>query len=831
MEQVYAADYISADAKRITIEKGYGMWIAGGNAVTVKSAASKPSGFKAYDGNMVLGGFSETGDVINKKVEVIGAAVDEDVYGGMAMEGKSAGNTVTITKGTVGGDIYGGQSDGALVEKNKVTLTNVVAEQDVYGGNSDEQIARANTVTITGGSVQDSVYGGYSNVSASVNTVNIKGAKLNYAVYGGYSETGHASANVVNFTDSVFVKGFGSIYGGQTKSSEDGSTSSKTDGNTVKVNIGIKNVKLVGVYGGEGIGSAQNNKVIVTSSTAEKINTIIGGSVNGKGMANSNLVLLKGAVADSVTGGGHYKDGSVTNNNLVVLAGAKVDVDVTGGSADGAKNNSVVLVGKNGSYNVVSPDGKYKETVNSVKGNIIGRILLGGKSTGNALKVYGLENKVANLEGFQKLEFTLPKGDNKDKDMLLITSPNNAATTLKNVETITVTAANGAILSKGNKVNLIHKKDNGALNLLDKNGKAIFSTATGKAVNKNLIVVSSPLKATSGEMTLEKLEGTVRNDLVFTAKENIVIAGSDEMKNNSKSTLETRANGAALLNEGADFLMDRGIANAKLAAESGKQEFVPFAVVGGGSMRYNTGSHIDSRSWHGAVGLSKQVGKLVYGVVAEHGRNNYDSYVATAHGEGKSRATGGAVFAELQQASGIHYEAAVRAGRIKNDYSAQLSLFGEKQSLGYAESSTYYGVSLGMGKEVSLGAKDKVDFYGRYYWSHTNSSEVGTGLGDSLDFEAMNSHRLRVGSRYSHQVKEQHQVYAGLAWQYEFSGKAGATVNGESCPEPSLKGHSGMLELGWKAQVGKSLTVDLNANGWLGKQRGVAGGVELQWSF
>ena len=70
-----------------------------------------------------------------------------------------------------------------------------------------------------------------------------------------------------------------------------------------------------------------------------------------------------------------------------------------------------------------------------------------------------------------------------------------------------------------------------------------------------------------------------------------------------------------------------------------------------------------------------------------------------------------------------------------------------------------------------------------------------------------------------------------LAWQYEFSGKAKATVNGDAAPAPSLKGSSGMLELGWKVAAEENFTVDFNVNGWTGKQRGVMGGVNMQWKF
>ena len=78
-------------------------------------------------------------------------------------------------------------------------------------------------------------------------------------------------------------------------------------------------------------------------------------------------------------------------------------------------------------------------------------------------------------------------------------------------------------------------------------------------------------------------------------------------------------------------------------------------------------------------------------------------------------------------------------------------------------------------------------------------------------------------------------LWAGLGWQYELGGKVKGTTT--SCgydirnPEPSLKGSSGMLELGWKVAAEENFSVDLNVNGWTGKQRGVMGGVNMQWKF
>ena len=63
-----------------------------------------------------------------------------------------------------------------------------------------------------------------------------------------------------------------------------------------------------------------------------------------------------------------------------------------------------------------------------------------------------------------------------------------------------------------------------------------------------------------------------------------------------------------------------------------------------------------------------------------------------------------------------------------------------------------------------------------------------------------------------------HVLIAGLAYEYEFGGEAKTTVKGLSTPALSLKGSSGMLELGYIIQ-NKDVNVPavyIGLQGWHG---------------
>ena len=297
---------------------------------------------------------------------------------------------------------------------------------------------------------------------------------------------------------------------------------------------------------------------------------------------------------------------------------------------------------------------------------------------------------------------------------------------------------------------------------------------------------------------------------------------------NGKSLVETRAAAAFVVNNMSDFMLGTGMEQAKAAAggvtpiDAGTM--APFAAVGGSNMRYTTGSYVDVNGWNGAVGFAKQADKLLFGVAVEHGRGNYDSYLDNGvHASGDIKSTGGVIFGEYKLDNGVHYDAALRAGRVKSDYSSTAT--------SYDESSAYYGFSLGGGKELTVSDKATLDVYGRYYFSHTNGSDVSIATGEEIDFDAVNSHRLRIGGRYTTTLTEKSKAYAGLAWQYEFGGDAKAAINGYSAPTPSLQGHSAIVEAGYKLNAGKNLTLDFNLNGAMGKQRGIGGGIGAQWLF
>ena len=174
--------------------------------------------------------------------------------------------------------------------------------------------------------------------------------------------------------------------------------------------------------------------------------------------------------------------------------------------------------------------------------------------------------------------------------------------------------------------------------------------------------------------------------------------------------------------------------------------------------------------------------------------------------------------AELAMRGGVRVDGALRAGRTKSDYTGLAS---------YDTSNAYYGIQVGAGKDFRVSEAAAVNAY-----THTAGASAHLSTGETYEFDAMNSHRVRLGTRWTHGDTAHTQLYAGLAWEYEFDGAAHASYQGDRTPSPSLKGGSALLELGYRfAPKSSRVRYDLHLNGWQGKREGITGGVSVKWMF
>ncbi|MBR0505685.1 MAG: autotransporter outer membrane beta-barrel domain-containing protein [Kiritimatiellae bacterium] len=231
-----------------------------------------------------------------------------------------------------------------------------------------------------------------------------------------------------------------------------------------------------------------------------------------------------------------------------------------------------------------------------------------------------------------------------------------------------------------------------------------------------------------------------------------------------------------------------------------------------------------------ARALKNKSGVMTFGPIVEYGRGNYSSHLDDGTlGFGDTQFFGVGVFLRQNNTDGLWYEGSLRAGRMKSDYRGDLN----NQNVTYDTSSNYFAAHLGVGKVNKVSEKGSLDLYTKLFYAHQAGSDADLSTGEHFDFGSVNSLRWRVGGKYSYRVSKTGNIYAGLAYEYEFQGDATASYQGMSTPSPSVKGGSGLLELGYTIKSGAKspVTLDFGLNLWTGKKEGIGGTFSVSWAL
>lgn len=727
----------------------------------------------------VFGGYSFKGDSKNNEVTInCGSVVTGNVAGGVALKGNSEGNTVSIIKSSTG-YVYVGKG-GTSSKGNSVEIIEGTIRNSVYGGyadNDNNSSAENNKVTISAGSkVSGSIYGGYANHNANENKVSFSNvAEVGESVLGGYSLKADSKNNEVTIEGVGVVKAY--VAGG---------------------------VALAGI--------SEGNKVNIAHSS---VNVNVYGGYSFKGNSLDNTVTIDNSIVnENVYGGYTESDGAISekiqNNKVIFKNGAKIKGDVYGG------------------YDKLN------------KANI----------TNNTLEVVGKDNEAKGIQNFDKLNFFITKDLIANDTMLKVTD-----TALINNAEIKAGVELGTKLNENDKINLITagalKAENittgtltdGLINI-DKGIKV----AIGPDGNKLVGVINGTTPPGGGGTTPPGGGGTTPPGGGGTTPPGgggttppggggtTPGAGSLYADADAKSPVETQSAALTMLNLGHDLLTTASYENAALAVDGEEEGSVnPFITMRANNQKLDTGSHVDLKAWNMNLGFAKKInnnsGKLIIVPVIEYGRGSYDSYLDNGtHGDGDAHFWGAGLMAKQLNDDGLYYEGSLRAGRMSTDYQSAVA-----GGIKYDSDATYYAAHLGMGKVVQLNDKDTLDYYGKLFYTRQQGDKVTVGTGATYDFDATTSLRTRLGARYTHQLSEKNAFYAGLEWQHEFDGESNAivatTLGSASAPAPSMKGDTGIMELGWRVNNSDKFELGLGVNSSVGKQKGVGFNLSLNFSF
>lgn len=552
-------------------------------------------------------------------------------------------------------------------------------------------------------------------------------------------------------------------------------------------------------------GDATSNTVIISGGT---VSGYVYGGDAGDGNATSNTVIMTGGtVAASVVGGNSF--GGVVTGNTVIISGGTVAGDVYGGDASGgsfATGNRVILSG--------AP---------TLTGIIYGGDAFVDAVSGNLLEVRSSGLQAKNIKNFAEYAFVLP-ADIRPGGVLLTLAQatdltNDGKSPSPDIQRIDVDGA-ASPLRVGDTVTLL--KSNGL-----KAGTLPTSVSGTQGVT---LAYSYALSTTSNT-----LDATV-TDTRFNPQ--------------TKALSEGHVSGTALALQGADLAAGKGMEAAGQAVRTslagGGKGVAAFGALSGGWSRYNTGSHIDVSGFSLLTGLAwgadSVLGQFTSGLFFEFGSattGTYNSFsnAASVSGDGSTWYMGAGLLARMDfndcGPGHFYAEASGRAGGLHNEYRNDDLRDADGRRAEFDTSTPYISLHAGLGYIWNLTDALSLDLHAKYFWTWQDSADTDLSTGEALHFDAVNSHRLRLGGRLTWAVNEHISPYVGAAWEHEFDGTARTTTLGYTLDAPSLKGDTGIGELGlsWTPSADTPLTVDLSVQGYTGVREGYTGSFMAKWEF
>ena len=479
-------------------------------------------------------------------------------------------------------------------------------------------------------------------------------------------------------------------------------------------------------------------------------------------------------------------------------------------------------------YGGISQSGNANSNTINISGNPtfgVTTILYGGSSdvdnfTGNTLNIRIKDIKVKNIKNFEFINLYLPN-DIKAND-----------TILKVNDTITFGGSNTKLnVSAPNSIN-------SNFNIGD--SITLISSATSIDTSK-LTISNTSFQASS-------LAHIYNFDITSEAQAINATLNTKADNPAQKALSEPSIGSLAFINQASDltagFGMDAMVnsqANLNSSMNSNNSNdnntnsnnLASFSALNISDIRSNSGSHVDTKGVSILVGISKSIDEeFIYGMFVELGKGNYDSYnsfnTSSVHGSGDSKYYGFGLMSKLDFKDSYYFENSFRVGQIKSDYESEG--FDLNSNPSFDSKKMYYGAHLGVGNIIKLNTISNLDIYTKILYTRTSSENINIDSND-FKFASVNSIRSKTRARYNYELNQNSNLYAGIAYEYEFDSKVKAKnlSTNYDIDAPTLKGSTGILEVGYKVLNTKGFNIDLNLQGLSGKKEGVSGGIGVEW--
>ena len=271
----------------------------------------------------------------------------------------------------------------------------------------------------------------------------------------------------------------------------------------------------------------------------------------------------------------------------------------------------------------------------------------------------------------------------------------------------------------------------------------------------------------------------------------------------------------------------------------------PFAEIQGTWYRAHTGSDayadVEGALYQGGLAAQRRLhnGRLFVGAFVDAGDANYDTYNylaardAAYRGNGDIESLGGGVLLRRKWNNGFRLDTMFRGGNVKNKFFSP-DLIVDNAPVRYQMDDAYWGANVGLNYTKKF-RRDTFDIYSRYSWLMEDGGQVVLSTTEIVDFNALHSHRLTTGGRWTVQRNSLFSWYLGAAYEHEFDAISHAVEkqsgNHYVLGGSTLRGGTGVGEVGLIMRPSERFYLTAGLEGYAGKRDGGSAFAAAQWKW